>query len=69
MTNKDCLYEWVFHYNIYTGFWNAFKREDYSFYFNDSENPDLCVYKSTKIETLIEILVKMNCDPNGIAEL
>ena len=57
---NDCLYDWVFHYNIYTGLWAAFKREDVTSYFSDSDNPELVVHKSTDIKLLIDILIKLH---------
>lgn len=51
---KDKIYDWVFHYNIYTNTWNAIPREKYSEYWNDKKTDG--VISSKKIETLIEII-------------
>ena len=42
--------------------WAAFKREDSNDYFSNGDNPNLKVYKSTKVATLIDILIKFECD-------
>jgi len=52
MVNK--IYDWVFHYNIYTKTWNAIPREKYSEYWNNNKVDG--VISSRKIETLIEII-------------
>lgn len=49
--------------------WAAFKREDSNTYFSDSESPQLSVYKSTDIKTLIDILIKFNCNMKDIDNL
>ena len=51
---EDKIYDWVFHYNIYTNTWNAIPREKYSEYWNDNKING--VISSRKIETLIEII-------------
>lgn len=51
---EDKIYDWVFHYNIYTNIWNAIPREKYSEYWNDNKVDG--VISSKKIETLIEII-------------
>jgi len=49
--------------------WAAFRREDSNDYFSNADNPNLKVYKSTKIETLIEILIKFECDIKKIDKI
>lgn len=66
MTNKDSMYDWLFHYNHYTNLWNTFRREDVQDYFNGTlEN----VISSKKQSTLIEILDKTKGDLNEIEKL
>ena len=69
MTNKDCLYDWLFHYNHYTKLWAAFRREDSNAYFSNFDDPKLKVYKSTKVDTLIDILIKFECDTKKIDKI
>lgn len=69
MTNNDALYEWIFHFNCYTGLWSAFQRKDYTAYFNDPADPTLMVIKSKDIKTLVDILHRINGDESKIAEL
>ena len=63
------MYDWLFHFNHYTKMWAAFRREDSNDYFSNADNPNLKVYKSTKIETLIEILIKFECDIKKIDKI
>lgn len=53
---KDCITDWLFHYNNITKLWNAVKRDNYHQLFNGGEN----VLKSSKFETLIELISKTN---------
>lgn len=70
MINVDeCLHNWMFHFNPYTKLWNAFPREEYSNYFNNSDDPNALILKSTDIKALLDILRRINCDPDRIAEL
>lgn len=58
MYSKD-LNQWLFHYNIYTHKWHAFKREDYLNYFNGNRESSI---SSSKIDTLVEIIGKTSGD-------
>ena len=49
------LYYYLFHYNSFTGYWNAFKREDKEKYFNGQLKEDL-VLKNKDIMVLINYL-------------
>ena len=66
---QECLYDWMFHFNPYTGLWSALLREDNCRYFNDPDNPELTVIKSSDIKALLRILHSIECDPNRIADL
>lgn len=41
----ETLYDYLFHYNSYTGEWNAFKREHYNDYFNGKNVKSLIANK------------------------
>jgi hypothetical protein len=70
MINIDeCLHNWMFHFNPYTGLWNAFPREEYNNYFNNANDPEALILKSTDIKALLEILRRIKCNPDKIAEL
>lgn len=49
-------YNYVFHYNHYTGLWNAIPREKYQDYFSKKHVPG--VLKSSEMPTLIELINK-----------
>jgi hypothetical protein len=54
MINIDeCLHNWMFHFNPYTGLWNAFPREEYNNYFNNANDPEALILKSTDIKALL----------------
>lgn len=53
---SDILYDFVFHYNIYTNLWAAIPRELYTKYWEDYSNPG--ILRSSKLETLIELILK-----------
>jgi len=48
------LFDWLFHYNVYTGKWNAFKREDANDYFNGTCNK---VISNKDYDTCIEKII------------
>jgi hypothetical protein len=54
--NMEELYDYVFHYNPYTGIWNAIPREDYTEYWNNSSLSS--VIKSKNLNTLIELVTR-----------
>jgi len=58
--DTDYLYDWVFHYNIYTDTWAAITRDSYTDYWSDSNLPG--VIKSSSFTTLIEILHRIKGD-------
>lgn len=66
MTNKNELYDWLFHYNHYTKIWTAFKREDINKYFNGELEDAL---SSKKHNTLVDIIIKTGGDENKIKKL
>jgi hypothetical protein len=51
------IYEYVFWYNHFTELWYAIPREESAAFFNDNNSSPNTI-KSTKIETLIELLNK-----------
>lgn len=57
MTEKEYMFDYLFHYNPYTQVWSAFKREHKEKYFNgDLTDKDLL--KSKDINTLFGFLIK-----------
>jgi hypothetical protein len=61
------LYNWIFHFNAYTGLWNAIPRDYYKEYWNDSSCQH--VISSKSIDTLQEIIYKTGGDKNKIEKL
>jgi hypothetical protein len=55
---KDILQDYLFHYNIYTEYWNCFKREDKEGYFNGTLKEE-DVLKHKDITTLLNGLIKL----------
>ena len=53
------LYDYVFWYNSYEEIWYAIDRHHQLLFFK-GDREGLTYYKSTKIETLIELLTKPN---------
>ena len=66
MTNKDELYDWLFHYNHYVKSWTAFKREDINKYFNGELQNTLT---SKKHSTLVDIIEKTGGNETKIKKL
>ena len=58
--DQSYLYDWVFHYNIYTDTWAAIPREKYTDYWSNANLEG--VIKSTSFNTLIEILHRIKGD-------
>ncbi len=52
----DTLYSYMFHYNHHTKLWAAFHREDYSAYWNKTEN-EHNIYFHTDIDELIKMII------------
>ena len=63
----EILNEWVFHFNPFTKTWAAIHRSDYLEYWNNQKSKK--VLRSSKIETLIELLVKGDGDIKTINKL
>lgn len=53
----DNLYDWYFHFNHYTGYWNAVKRDKTTEYMNGTLKPD-DILKSKNIKDLINYITK-----------
>lgn len=49
-----CVYNFVFHYNAYTGLWTAIPRDLYNEYWSDYNVPG--VLRSSSIDTLLYLL-------------
>ncbi len=52
--------QWLYNYNIYEQCWRACKREHYLELFSNNDSGN--VLKSSKIDTLVEIVNKTNGD-------
>ena len=66
MTNKDELYDWLFHYNHYTKLWSVIRRDDISKYFNgELQN----ILSSKSHSTLVDIIQKTSGDEKEIKKL
>lgn len=48
------LYNYVFHYNNFTGLWSAIPRESYNSYWDDSDSEG--VIQSKEINVLIDLI-------------
>ncbi len=57
MTNHN-MYDWVFHFNTYTGKWCGAKREHYNDLFNNASSDNIICSKS--IHTLHELVNRTN---------
>lgn len=64
MEDNNYLYNWVFRYNPYTKNWCATDRNNYNDLFSKESSDN--VLKSSSIETLIEIVSKIEGDVNNI---
>ncbi len=60
----DYLYDWVFHFNIYTDTWAAIPRDKYTDYWSKANLEG--VIKSTSFNTLIEILHRTKGDTSQL---
>lgn len=54
---ENALYNYMFHFNHHTGYWNAFARDNYLAYWDGDINAK-DVFKSKNILTLIELLTR-----------
>jgi hypothetical protein len=61
------LYDWVFHYNNYTNQWAAVPRSLYNEYWDKYDLPG--IIRSSKIETLLELLHKTKGDVDLLNEI
>jgi hypothetical protein len=61
------LYDWVFHHNGYTKSWAAIPRELYTQYWDKHDHPN--ILKSSKLETLLELLHKSKGDTDVINKM
>jgi hypothetical protein len=64
--NMEDLYGWLFHYNPYMKHWAVFKKEDMGNYFN-GKLKDVLI--SSKVDTLIEIVINTQGDPDKVKAL
>jgi len=64
---KEYLYDWVFHHNPYTNQWAAISRDIYTQYWDKYDLPG--VIRSSKIETLLELLHKSKGDMDLLNEI
>jgi len=65
MNYETHIYDWVFHYNIYTSKWNAVRRENYHQLFNGGKD----VLSSSEIDTLITIINRTDGDGKKLKKL
>lgn len=61
------LYNWVFHFNVYTNVWAAIPRGLVQNYFNDLETPG--VLFSRELDTLADLICRTNGDEGSIDAL
>jgi hypothetical protein len=64
---KDYLYDWVFHFNHYNNTWAAIPRDMYKQYWDNYNLPG--IIRSSKIETLLELLHKSKGDIDLLNEM
>lgn len=55
---KEYLYNWVFYFNPYEQLWFAFKREDYSEFFNNRQK--IKHVQAKDVDGLIDIIKLIN---------
>jgi hypothetical protein len=56
---KKALYDYIFHFNSYTEYWNAIKRDRKDAYFNGELNENE-VIKNKDINILIDYITKLS---------
>lgn len=61
------LHDYVFHYNMFTRNWAAIPRESYQAYWSDMNHPG--IIRSSSIDTLIEIVKKVEYDPQFLDKI
>lgn len=64
---ENSLYNFLFHYNNYTGLWSAIPRDKYNEYWSDHKT--FGVVRSRSIQTLTELIQKTNGDISLIEQL
>lgn len=64
--SKDYMFNWFFHYNPYTGDWNAVPKEQKTNYLNNFDCDD--VIRSKSFTTLIDILFITKGDVSNLDE-
>lgn len=62
-----CIYDYVFHYNIYSHSWAAIPRESYQAYWSESTHPS--IIRSNDIKTLIDIITRLCKDPDFLNKI
>jgi hypothetical protein len=65
--DNEYLQNWVFVFNPFKKIWNAIPRECYNDYWNNIKHPD--VIRSSKIETLLEVLHKTQGEKSKLNKL
>jgi hypothetical protein len=65
--NLSYLYDWVFHFNHYNNTWAAIPRDMYKQYWDNYNLPG--IIRSSKIETLLELLYKSKGDIDLLNEM
>lgn len=55
------LYDYLFHYNIYTEEWNAFLRDDYNLYMGGL-NQNVIVFRDKDMNKLIEKISQLQTE-------
>lgn len=56
---NNVLHDWVFHYNTYTNKWEGATRDNYHNIFSSNKEG---VIRSSRIETLINLIERTNGD-------
>lgn len=63
----ESLHGWLFTYNSMAGLWMATTRDNYHLLFSDFSNP--LVLRSSKFETLQELIIKTDGDEDRLKKL
>lgn len=64
---QNYLYNWVFHFNSFTGVWVAIPRDLYNQYWDDVNIDG--IIRSKSIQTLTEIIKKTKGDVKAIEKI
>jgi len=65
--DQSYLYDWVLHFNPYTKLWAAVPKDLYRQYWDNYDLPG--VIRSSKLETLLELLHKSKGDVDLLNEM